>query len=142
MGAFPGYPRLLGPETLVYKLPSGELFEVRSAEDYRMWHLFVVTAKQGETWASPESAVAYVNFGRWLVNCHWCKKGVLTRPDWALACCAECGAYYTADKLTFPSDSRIEELLRLRPNRDNQHWDDKQTADDLLRENKELHLDT
>jgi hypothetical protein len=138
---FPGYPRLIGPETLIYKKSDGTIFEVKNALDYRHWHQMVVTSKQGETWASPEGVVAYVNFGRWVVDCHWCKKGILTRPDWAFAGCAECGAYYEADKLTFPSDPRIEELLRKRPDRDSQHWDSKQTADDLLRENEEeLHL--
>jgi len=134
---FPGYARLTGPETLVYKTPLGSLFEVHSVDDYRKWHEMVVTVREGKTWASPEGVVAYVNHGRWVVDCHWCKKGVLTRPDWAFAGCAECGAYYEADKLTFPSDPRIEEILRMRPDRDSQHWDSKQTADDLLRENEE-----
>ena len=134
---FPGYPRLTGPETLVYKSPLGTLFEVRCVEDYRKWHEMVVTSRQGETWASPEGCIAYVNFGRWVINCYWCKKGVLTRPDWMFAGCAECGAYYEADKLTFPRDQRIEELLRKRPDRDTQHWDNKQTAEDLLRENEQ-----
>ena len=134
---FPGYRHLIGPETLIFRA-----FEVHSCEDYRHWHRLVVSSKQGQTWASPEGIEVYINYGRWVADCFWCKRGVLTRPDWAFAGCAECGAYYESDKLTFPADPCVVKLLLLRPNRDNQNWDSKQTSEDLLRENKEMNLDT
>ncbi len=135
--SFPGYVRLVGPESLTI----GSL-RVQSVNDYRQWQAMSVALSNAKTWQSQEKAKAYVNFGRWLIDCVWCKKGVLTRPDWGVAFCATCGARYEQGMVIFPSDPRIENALLLRPNPDTQHWDDRQTAEDLLRENKELHLDT
>ena len=136
--SFPGYTRLIGPESLSL----GEYLSVRTPDDYRRWHLLRVTLANAQPWTSPEKVTAYVNYGRWMVNCFWCKKGVLTRPDWGIAFCATCGAQYEQGMVIFPTDSNIERALLKRPDPDTQHWDDKQTAEDLLRENKELHLDT
>ena len=134
MSGFPGYVRLQGPEQLAI----GQYLSVRSPGDYHRWHVIVVTLRQGQPWDSQMPTVAYVNYGKWVADCYWCKKGMLTRPDWGIACCGECGARYAAGMVQFPSDAAvIERLLLVRPNRDNQHWDNKQTAADLERENRE-----
>jgi hypothetical protein len=136
---FPGHGMLLGPEQFsLGKTPQGRDMLLRNAEDYRLWHSIIVATKQGKIWRSPEAVKVYINFGKWVADCHWCKKGMLTRPDWAFAGCTECGAYYEGELLAFPTDPRIVEALLARPSRDTQHWDDLQTADDLIRENKEI----
>ena len=141
MNPFPGHGMLLGPEQFTLGTgPTGNPIPLRSRADYLLWHRIIVTQRQGQVWRSPEAVKVFVNFGKWVAKCYWCHEGMLTRPDWNLACCTECGAFYEDDKLIFPSDRRIVEALLARPSRANQHWDDQQTADDLLRENEELHL--
>jgi len=136
---FPGHGMLIGPEThSLGKGAGGKDLLLRSRDDYKLWHSIIVATKQGRIWQSPEAARVYVNYGRMVADCFWCKKGMLTRPDWAFAGCIECGAFYEGDKLIFPSDPRIFEALLARPDRVNQHWDHLQTADDLIYENKEI----
>jgi hypothetical protein len=134
---FPGYPSLVGPESL--SIPSHELY-VRTVDDYNMWHLLIVTAKKGKVWITHRRREAYINHGRWVIDCAWCQKGVLTRPDWGVANCIECGARYPAGTIAFPDDPSIQHLLLLRPVVETQNWDNKQTAADLLKENEELSL--
>ena len=138
MEGFPGYTQLVGPETfwLDDKTP------VRCARDYELWHLMLVVTNKKRVWQSGLPCTAYINHGRCVADCVWCKKGMLTRPDWGIACCAQCGAKY--DTVIFPSDEEWAQVLSaifVRPNPDTQNWDNKQTAADLLRENREeLHL--
>ena len=129
---FPGYKRLKGAEILAI----GK-FSVTSPEFYKHWQTLLVSASNAKTWPSLEKIKAYVNYGKWVANCFWCKKGVLTRPDWGVAYCPTCGAQYEKGMVIFPADQEIERLLCLRPDPETQHWDDLQTADDLLRENRE-----
>jgi hypothetical protein len=136
---FPGHGMLIGPETYsLGKNNHGRDILLRSADDYRLWHQLIVVTKQGKVWQSPEPVLVYVNYGKWVANCYWCKSGMLTRPDWAFAGCTECGAYYEGELLVFPTDPRIVEALLARPARDTQHWDHLQSADDLIYENKEI----
>ena|SRR5687767_8540210 len=136
---FPGHGMLLGPE--MYTLGSdirGNPIFLQTRDDYFLWLSMHVARRKGQAWKSTAAAKVYVNFGKWVADCHWCKKGMLTRPDWQLACCSECGAYYEGEQLIFPSDPLVIQALLARPDRDTQHWDDLQTADDLIRENKEI----
>lgn len=135
---FPGHGMLIGPETFSLGVVDGRQLLLKNAGDYRLWHALVVNSRKGTTWRSTRSTLVYVNYGRWVADCCWCKKGMLTRPDWAIACCSECGAYYDKELLTFPQNPRIVEALLARPDRDTQNWDHLQTAEDLIRENKEI----
>lgn len=139
---FPGYRILQGPETLLNLGTDllGQVVKINTPEDYKLWQRFNVLTRGDKIWTPDNPHVlAYINHGRWVINCVACHKGVLTRPDWNLACCSECGAIYEGT-ITFPQDPRIEQLLKLRPDRSTQSWDHLQTAEDLLRENKELGL--
>lgn len=136
---FPGHGMILGPEE--YSLgttPQGQQLFLRNREDYMLWLTIIVTTKKGKVWKSPEAVDAYINYGKWKAQCFWCKSYMLTRPDWNLACCTDCGAFYEDEQLRFPSDDRIVQALLVRPQRDTQHWDNKQTAEDLIFENKEI----
>lgn len=139
MSGFPGYTRLIGPEQLTI----GDFFQVRTPGDYRTWQTVVVLTRNGVPWDSPMPAgPAHVNDGRWLATCHWCQKGMLTRPDWGVANCGECGARYQGAQVRFPENAAaIERVLCLRPRRDTQHWGNPtrpmQTIEDLERENRE-----
>lgn len=132
---FPGYASLVGSESL-----SLNDFHVQSPGDYNMWQLIVVTAKKGKVWSTKRQVVAYINHGRWIVDCAWCTRGMLTRPDWGIANCIQCGARYDQGTIAFPADENIVRALLIRPIPETQNWDEKQTAADLWRENKELGL--
>jgi hypothetical protein len=138
---FPGYGHLVGPESfwLDEKTP------VRCARDYELWHRIFVTSQRKKVWQSEAKCTAYINRGRIVADCYWCKKGMFTRPDWGIACCAQCGAKYAPGMVVFPEDvewALILEALLVRPDPETQNWDNKQNAADLWRENREeLHLD-
>ena len=132
MKHFTGYRFLLGPEQLLFE-PGRR---VSSPAEYLGWHTSVVTGRGGEPWDSLEGADARVNWGRWIADCFWCGTAMLTRPDWRIACCGECGARYAGEMLLFPDEA--EEIVRLlcsRIRRDQQNWDGGQSVDELAREN-------
>lgn len=142
MSKFPGYSRIQGPETH-YTLGTdgaGNVIRVQTAEDYKLWHRVIILSRNDKIWTPDlNQLIVRINHGRWVADCTACNTGMLTRPDWNLACCSVCGAIYEGT-LKFPADSRIEALIRLRPDITTQHWDHLQTAEDLLRENQELQL--
>lgn len=123
---FPGYSSLLGAE---------QLKDVETPEDYRRWHAHVVEDRLGEVWDSDVMVTARVNHGRWVADCFWCSTGMLIRPDWGIACCGECGAFYRRGMVTCPNDAEdIEAVLCRRVKRENQNWAQPETVADLRRE--------
>lgn len=131
---FPGYSHLKGPETLWLDAET----PVSTPTHYRMWQGVLVKLSGASVWLSEGGTEAFVNQGRWLAICRWCKKGMLTRPDWGIACCAQCGAWYPEGLVKFPENvGEITAALLVRPDPDSQNWDNKQTVEDLLRENRE-----
>lgn len=149
---FPGYKRILGPEILsrpVLVEVDGESVyacrKVRTREDYIAWHEDLLFEAGGDTWLSEEPVHAEIREGRWLAQCRWCRlhhrlTPMLTRPDWSLACCSVCGARYEGSNVVFPDDplrSEIIAVLLLRPFRENQNWLQRQTVEDLVRENEQ-----
>lgn len=76
---------------------------------------------------------AYVNHGRWIIDCP-CMNGVIVSREWGSACCFACGAVYVT--LAFPAESdAIEAALLARPYRHQQNWFPGETVADLQREN-------
>lgn len=133
MKRFMGYRFLLGPEQLMFD-PGRR---VSSPEEYLGWHVSNVTLRGGDPWDSPESTKAYVNHGRWIADCFWCGTGMLTRPAWGVAYCGECGARYRRGEVKFPEDHKaIEAILLRRVRREQQNWDDRQSAEELAVENR------
>lgn len=133
MKGFKGYRFLLGPEQLSF-YPGRR---VSSPEEYLGWHATAVTSRGGDPWDSPTPTKARVNHGRWIADCVWCGTGMLTRPEWGVAYCGECGARYRVGRVIFPADVRgLERALLVRVRRDQQNWDDRQTIDDLELENR------
>jgi hypothetical protein len=128
---FKGYKFLLGAE----QLRLDDLKRVDSPEDYRLWQLWIVTSRGAEPWDSEASVEAYVNHGRWVANCYWCRTGMYTRPDWGVAFCAECGARYGWEKVLFPKEyEEIAHLLCRRVRREQQNWDRTQDIESLRAE--------
>ena len=136
---FHGYRFLLGPEQLL--LSRG--VQVSTPEEYRAWHAGHVTSRDADPWDSPEAVVAYVNHGRWVADCRWCKTGMLTRADWGVAYCGECGERYNPGSVNYPEDFKAaERILLARVRRDQQNWNSTQSLAALAAENRLAEVST
>ena len=130
----PRYDNLIGPESLA---PADTKIPLATPAEYRRWQFKNVAARGGTVFKSPESIQAVVNHGRWLALCAWCSNAPLTRPDWGIACCLECGAFYPMGKVIFPENHQeIKDILVQRPRRDQQNWTD-ESVEALQEENEE-----
>lgn len=130
---FAPYRFLLGPEQLSF-YPGRR---VSTHVEYLGWHVSMVTHRGGNPWDSPEPTRARVNHGRWIADCIWCSTAMLTRPEWGVAYCGECGARYHIDEVEFPKEYKaIEKILLQRVRRDQQNWEFPQTPGDLASENE------
>ncbi len=127
---------IIGPEQLQY-FPGHPGRRVSNPDEYLGWHTAIVTARGGVPWDTDRAITARINHGRWVADCVWCSAGMLTRPEWGVAYCAECGARYGRELVAFPKEhKKIETPLRERVMRQQQNWDDRQNAADLVEENK------
>ena len=76
---------------------------------------------------------AYVNWGRWVVNCPNCNSAELAAPGAAAFHCRECGY---ADGVLWPADlAAIEAALSKRPDARNRNWCPGETVEQLSLEN-------
>ncbi len=138
---FTGYKTIHGPEQL--HDPNQPSRPISSPADYRGWHAAMVTTKGVDPWDSNKKCTARINHGRWIADCIWCKGPILTRPDWGVAYCAECGARYHEGSVIFPANPRLfAEPLLLRVQRELQNWAEPQKLEALWDENKRLDVKT
>lgn len=95
---------------------------VETVEDFYGWQAEHLQARGiARRWDSEVHPRAYVNHGRWLVQCS-CGNGAFTHPEWRVACCAECGAVFRG--VVFPENrAEIEAVLLKRPMRKSHNWD-------------------
>lgn len=113
---------------------------VRDQAEYRREHELAIgkLAARGAAIAVQEdtrSLIAYVNHGRWIVDCP-CGAGSATDPAWREARCFGCGTVYA--NVVFPPDedrARIEALLMKRPRIEHRNWFPHERVDDLAAEN-------
>lgn len=126
------YIRIEGPEKLTF----GNDEHVTSPDLYLSWHLMQVMQRNtAQRWAVIVPVYAYIEHGRWVAKCLGCSEVMLTKPEWGIACCAECGGVH--HRVMFPDDfEKIEQILLQRPVRKTQNWLVTETVDDLLRENE------
>lgn len=117
----PRWLKIEGPETLRFL---DNKTRIDSPETYLAWHAErlldrgLVAARTIQV----HRLRARINHGRFLADCLSCGSGMFTRPDWRLACCAECGAVYNG--VIFPERiAAIVLLLLARPRRENQNWE-------------------
>ena len=104
---------------------------VKDLATYREFHTRTVGEKLHEI---DDPREAYINHGRWVVNCD-CAGAGLTSRAWHVSCCFDCGAVYT--KITFPRNAKkIEEALLARPLLKNRNWSRVETLERLLSENE------
>lgn len=109
---------------------------VATKELYYAWlhHVISDRGNLAESWTTDQPVVAQINHGRWIASCINCDTGMMTHPEWRLACCADCGTIHT--NVIVPADYALitAELLK-RPKRMNQNWQPHETLEDLQCEN-------
>ncbi len=131
----------IGRPSIVHAVPNangGWSYPVQSEADYRAFALDLLR-KQGKPQLlveRPETPLAFVSDGRWVVDC-LCGNGPSASPEWGVAICCECGALY---RPTFPADAATAETTLLaRPWPQQRHYQpDRQTLADLQHENARL----
>ena len=78
---------------------------------------------------------AYANHGRWVVDCPWCRNGILAHPDRTVWCCV-CGFAAVGGQqlpVVWPADREaIDEVLDCRPVWSTRNCFTDSTLDDLL----------
>jgi hypothetical protein len=103
---------------------------VTNVDTYRAYHRKV----KSETRENAEPQTAYINHGRWVVDCQ-CKGAGLTSRIMKIACCFDCGAVYT--QIVFPRNAKsIENVLLKRPDLTTRNWKHGESIGLLLSDNK------
>ena len=109
------------------------LHGVRDAEQYGTFHEYFMARNAKTTTVVEGSVVAYLNHGRWVIDCD-CGAGAATHPEWRVSRCFACGAVRSGVK--FPNGWRgIEKVLMKRTDETNRNWYPGETAADLRAEN-------
>jgi len=107
---------------------------VRDVESYRAVHTAAMKRAEKDTHEVEAPQDAYVNNGRWVVNCT-CNGAGLTSPSFKISRCFDCGRVYT--HITFPKEAKkIEEALTARHDQSSRNWNG-ETLQQLLDENAE-----
>lgn len=110
----------------------GHRGKVSDLASYRSFHGQAMSRKSGVPHQVEESRNAYINHGRWVVDCDCNGAGFASR-EWKISCCFDCGAVYTS--VTFPRNaSKIEKTL-LKRNPENRNWNHGETLKILIQEN-------
>jgi hypothetical protein len=92
-----------------------------------------IVGKRAEENEDPRRA--YINHGRWVVDCTKCKGAGVASREMQVSCCFDCGQIYTS--VTFPRNaSRIEAVLLKRSDPATRNWTSGETLKSLHAENK------
>ena len=82
-----------------------------------------------------DERLAYVNHGRWVVDCTKCSGAGLASREVGVSCCFDCGTVYT--RVSFPKDAeKIEALLLRRSDLATRNWTIGETLKSLRYENE------
>jgi|TARA_R110000824_G_scaffold132891_1_gene295458 hypothetical protein len=93
---------------------------VTDVKSYKLIHARITKAAERDVLEVGNEVSAYVNHGRWVVDCA-CNGAGLTAPEFGLACCFDCGRVYT--KVVFPKDRKqIEGALLVREDKETRNW--------------------
>ena len=108
---------------------------VTDLDSYRKVHQNLIGSRGQQTVEDTEPQRAYVNHGRWVVDCPTCKGAGLTSRTMKVSCCFDCG--HVCTKITFPKQAKkIEEALLERLDPASRNWTT-ESLKDLLQENKD-----
>ncbi len=107
---------------------------VTDTDSYRDVHRKVIASKGQVEYEDQDQKRAYINHGRWVVDCPKCNGAGLTSRTIKVACCFDCGSVYTT--VSFPRNAKkIEDVLLRRTDEASRNWTT-ESIKELLEENK------
>ena len=83
---------------------------VKDVETYRTVHTAAMKNAEKDVYEIDMPREAYINHGRWVVNCQ-CNGAGLTSREFSVTCCFDCWRVYT--NIIFPENAQKIELLLL-----------------------------
>lgn len=93
---------------------------VKDIASYRRVHGSAMRGLEREVFEVTTDVVAYINHGRWVVDCV-CNGAGFTSPEFKVSCCFDCGRMYTS--VIFPTQRKqIEEVLLSRKEKETRNW--------------------
>ena len=123
--------------------PDPSLGKTSAAERIVLNPLLSPFAKKGLPTTISNRATAYVrvDWGRWIVDCPWCRSAQAASKEDHRFFCVECGNHPVDGawvNVVWPNEwKEIEGILSRRPSKDHQWWSPGETLDKLEAENKE-----
>jgi len=106
---------------------------VKDVDTYRSTHTAAMVSAGKDVYEIDIPREAYINHGRWVVDCT-CNGAGLTSRSFGVACCFDCGRVYT--EIVFPENVLAIELLligRMDPTQRN--WNIGETVELLEKDN-------
>jgi hypothetical protein len=108
---------------------------VKDVESYRTVHTNSMKNAEKDVYEIDTPREAYINHGRWVVNCE-CNGAGLTSRDFGITCCFDCGRVYT--EIIFPDNAQIIELLLLdRRDQNRRNWNIGESIELLKKDNSD-----
>jgi hypothetical protein len=102
---------------------------VKDVKSYKDVHARVIKAAGKDVFEIASDVYAYINQGRWVVDCV-CNGAGLTSPEFGVTCCFDCGRVYTS--VVFPGNrGNIEKLLVLRKEKERRNWNRGESLADI-----------
>jgi hypothetical protein len=106
---------------------------VKDIETYRTVHTTAMKNFEKDVNEIDTPRKAYINHGRWVVNCV-CNGAGLTSREFGVTCCFDCGRVYT--EIIFPENAQlIESMLLGRTNQAERNWNIGESIELLEKEN-------
>ena len=94
--------------------------DVTDIASYEALHSSVMKKAEKEVFEIEEPVEAYINHGRWVVDCE-CNGAGFTSPAFKFSCCFDCGRRYM--NIVFPKNpQKIEKELLKRREARNRNW--------------------
>lgn len=107
---------------------------VVDVDSYRKVHRQALMKNGKNVKENEADQVAYINHGRWLVNCRECNGAGLTSRTMKVSCCFDCGSVFT--HVVFPKQAKkIETALLKRSDMASRNWTT-ESVETLMKENK------
>jgi hypothetical protein len=107
---------------------------VSDVESYRKVHQQALVGHGKSVEENKDPQAAYINHGRWVVDCPKCNGAGLTSRTMKVSCCFDCGGVFI--NITFPKQAKkIEDVLLKRTDMASRNWTT-ESVNDLLEENK------
>jgi len=108
---------------------------VKDVESYRIVHTSVMKNAEKDVYEIDTPREAYINHGRWVVNCE-CNGAGLTSREFGMTCCFDCGRVY--NQIIFPENAQLIELALLdRRDQTERNWNIGESIELLKKDNSD-----